>query len=171
MSVSLVCLVFSGKCICMSHKSTIVNVLGVSGLLLVINICPGIMKALQHIHTSFFDITCGLYTSTNQWWISTRATLTTCKNQITLYTLKFGHISSRPAIFQLNVQQYNMHTLPSCCIILRWFTNASYMVKPDVRWCCSTAGMLFLNFFKLSHIQTRHIMTCDLPAQVVYAGP
>jgi hypothetical protein len=65
MSVSVVCLVFPDKYICMAHKSTIVNVLGVSGLPLVINICPGIMKALHHIHSSFFDITCGLYTSTN----------------------------------------------------------------------------------------------------------
>jgi len=171
MSVSLVCLVFSGKCICMSYKWTIVNVLGVSEFLLVINICPGIMKELYHIHTFFFDITCGLYTSTNWWRISTRATLITGKNQITLYTLTFGHISSRPAIFQLNVQQYNMHTLPSCRIILRWFANASYMVKPDVRWCCFTWVMLLLNSFKLLHIQTRHIMTCDLPAQSGYVGP
>jgi len=118
MSVSLVCLVFSGTRICMSYKWTIVIVLGVSGLLL-INICPGIMKELYHIHTLFFDITYGLYTWTNWWWISTRATLITSKNQITLYTLTFGHISRRPAIFQLNVQRYNMHTLPSCRIILR----------------------------------------------------
>jgi hypothetical protein len=73
------------------------------------------------------------------------ATCFTCKNHMALCNSMFGHVSSRPIIFNLVVQWYDMLTVSShgCVTTACYMVKCSYAISHDS--CCE--------FIKISNIK------------------
>lgn len=103
-------------------------------------------KALHHVHTC----PCDQYASTNLQWISTIGTYLTCKNQITLCTSTFEHVSSTHAIF--NELHGDTAHLWHPLLAVWWqrkSTGVHYTVKIhgwyDVISCITSCWLIFCN--------------------------
>lgn len=87
---------------------------------------------------------------TSNWrWTSTGAAPFKHKNQITLLTSTFDHVSNKPAIFKLILWCKARFWCHLAAVQRQWwFTSVRYMVKSELVWCHFTWDMLLAHFLK-----------------------